>query len=627
MDLLIICDNYEELNFILRRYQIKVENGSFLVATKNAGFFVQMQNNKEYKAVFLESDRQLPEEEVWTIINKINSIISNCYLNKSCYLYESMYLMEGNGVPMQISNLILAVDSLVNVVNSNNIIQIYFLVKRKYALEYQVALLLKRQMKIKLFRIYKKERNQAQISLRKHFATNSYDFGLFILLKIANIQTFIRMWALRGKKFVSKKIINNDIGILFSVDAIKHVNWLIPFLQILQEKFSYNIICVNAQNSHKKFVEEGYIAGNVESYFKPIECIKDIYDYIKDSGKILRSLKKMDKVYYQKVDLTKKIISYLKLYLWDEVFQHILYENALKSFYKFNKFMLITASGDSNFMVNKISYFLTNKEKLPPIFFKDQSGIDVFEINIKEPYSNIFQIRFLPSKKEEQKLRDNGWEGKACFAAGTVYKKIDKIREKSQLENRIKILWAPSQVVIGQNSIKAFSLNNQMILSAAKSANYELFVKYHIRENDELIEEIATSFGQIGNIHLVDKREPIEPLLESVDLVLTNASTVLFDAIIQQKPVVSIANDQSYEKIKHHKEGIEIFTDINELILFLEKMTITLETFEKWSEIYVSCANKYYNSLFTTDVHTTEEVITNKLDEIIQNRKRGILNE
>jgi hypothetical protein len=274
--------------------------------------------------------------------------------------------------------------------------------------------------------------------------------------------------------------------------------------------------------------------------------------------------------------------------------------------YSFSKILLLHESG----MTEQIILQFAKKQKVPT--FVLQHGL-FFDTN-QMINDNHFQ-RTIPKKSDyflvwgdymKNYLLNNNIKFNKIKVIGSIF--FDGLFQKnfSSTNNSESILLASDPLAFNRIidlSINQKELYNKTIEEISKitsSLNKKLIIKTHPQKNQN--EEDITK--KIDPSIVVNHSGDIHPLIESSDLVIvTDMSTVIVEAMIMQKPVISI-------RMKDHYGKPEIFNYCTQIPL--ESLDSWLKLFYKDPEIKINLikkGNEFLNKHLKNHGNASSEVL------------------
>lgn len=268
------------------------------------------------------------------------------------------------------------------------------------------------------------------------------------------------------------------------------------------------------------------------------------------------------KVFYQnkKILLLLYNIATSKLIITDD-YSPILYPLKIR---KKTKFIQVWhASG----VFKKVGFIRPTANK-NSITHKNYTDVIVSSTNIVNDYSEAFGI-------DKSKIKPLGTiKTDLFFDKEKVNKMSSAFKEKYNLGNKIIILYAPTFRGNGRKSAYNNNILNMDNLIDMLGKDYIILFRNHPFVKDK---------KQFKNPRIIDisKEKYIDYILPSIDILITDYSSIIFDTILLHKPVVFYVPDiDEYEKnrgfyynFKDYNYG-KITVDLNELVKAIKERNI-----------------------------------------------------
>lgn len=591
----------------------------------SSDFGVKKFESSNVKFVPYDSDQSFFCEDTWHIIKTLNKEIEGLELCGPAYLYQESCLIEG-GFAQNIADVLYSIDIFKKIIIDKDISIIYC--DRNCELPDVWALQsIAASMKIKF--CYLSGGADRKTGLKRWiYHADLRGVREAVALK-ANINSLINIIKIsrENRENIKNEEKQYDIGIILVSNANKHINWLLNSLKNYDTKLCYCIFCMKADKARKELQKYGKEAKSVEAYYKTKFLLQSIPIYLKDVHLITRTIRKSEKRFFQDIDI-KKVVN--KLYLKklrEEKLSNVIYERIIMSFLQKNRVYLLTGDGDTNFISNQIFYNIIQKLKMNTLFYKDNTGLEIINVEGKifEPYSYITDFRFFTrGSKYLEALLAGGWKGKFFYLSdltyADAYNKYDMIEQN--INQKVHILWAPSYPVKGHYSMKNFILDNEFIIKECKNKDFELYIKYHPNQDDALVQDYIKENKDIRNIHFINKQESIEPYIEKSDIVITTPSTVIIDAALKKKLVICLVDFKSYQLVSHIEGGFIIRE--RETLQISEYVKIAMEKLEQNSkyENYLKKQKSFIRTFFEcdNDMNDINDIFQSIIVDIKENR-------
>lgn len=202
------------------------------------------------------------------------------------------------------------------------------------------------------------------------------------------------------------------------------------------------------------------------------------------------------------------------------------------------------------------------------ITHKNYTDVIVSSTNIVDDYSEAFGI-------DKNKIRPLGTiKTDLFFDKGIIDKMRSTIRKKYNLDNKVVILYAPTFRGNGRKSAYNNNILNLDNLIDILDKNYVILFRNHPFVKDKM---------HFNSSRIIDisKEKYIDYILPSIDILITDYSSIIFDTILLHKPVVFYVPDlKEYEKnrgfyydFKEYNYG-KITVTLNELVKAIKERNI-----------------------------------------------------
>ena len=205
--------------------------------------------------------------------------------------------------------------------------------------------------------------------------------------------------------------------------------------------------------------------------------------------------------------------------------------------------------------------------------------------------------------------------------------KIKNNKFDSKFSGSLKeILFATGGCTPGMYSISELSDTLKFLNKfALKNTNITIKVKPHPCENISLLNSLIDK-NKIPNLILLDKKINIINEINNSDLVLSKVSTVLFDSMIKQKPVISICSD--IDDYFFNIMNPIVFT-VNNHKKLIEKLNNLLDKaeYQKWKKSQLKSYKTYLERKISTNEHICNYYVAENVTKLIKSiDKKSIFN-
>lgn len=571
---LIVCDSIDEFNIIKQKWGKSIETG-FLIFTTNSQFYFLHKNM--YTMELFESKYITMVEETTEVLRYVNEFLRKI-VRKRNYLYEVGYHIEGGGIEQDMADVLNTTRVCMDFFTRYNFKRIYLCCNKKNALIVEVFRELAKwyQLKIKVCSV-----PATSIDECKHKIESSSGKGIKCLKYIwymgKGICIYLKLLLMVIVNFQNRfaSVQYWDVGKIQLSDAAKHFFWSIDFIKILNKSLTLNNICVHTDEMKERLKKEGMITTDFgKSYIHLLYFCVAVSGYYYN---VVRIWYKLKKVRFMKEGAD--ISGIVRHRVW----QHILLtvpkavelDCKAKGYFEKNKFKVIESWLGSNTVCTRIFYYQTRKENTAFYRIHNNGQAPFRRPLLYECEPEMIQIRFfteLERQGEYEWYRKMGWKGQAFLLEGTI---LPSAEEKQPNPNRVEnekccILWAPSYPLMGEYMAGAFVKCNEIIIEECAKLDIHLLVKYHWNQEEEMIKKIKEKYRNKANVDFIDRKQPIEEYIEKADIVITTLSTVIFDTIFANRPVVIIS--EGHMIALNEKLNLQGYSDVEEAVVFIKKL-------------------------------------------------------
>lgn len=542
---LLLCDNMEEL-FMLNKYLDENVGNEFVVGTTRGSFYLQYR--KEYPELIcelLEYNNGNKTEFITTQLKKINAAMGEDVWKK--YLFEIHYSIEGSGIPQEVANIVYHTETCVSFYEKYLFDDIYIFCNKNNYLLTEIFREIAKQRHVNIKIIYNRVLNISDIKDRIFISSSKMTRKLkyiFYYMKLLGkfSRLFGSVWSCR--KYRKQPVRYFELGRICFSDAIKHYNWGLGKINAYREKLDLNIICAGTEpETRERFLNAGFNAIQFEESYLDLRYIVDeIWLYFRWMKKVTKRIADMQMVFAQ-LDVSNVVYHRMRQHLLLTVSDAIIIDCRAEGFFNRNKYKIMEGGMGGNNIYTRVFYYHTRQEQT--LFFRESNydAAPLDPIYMEEVESNVINLRFLcgrSGRKTYEFYRKSGWRGEAVLLQSPIGKV--KAERKQKEEKNITVLWAPSYPVEGFLSYNEwYQQNEKMIEGLRKIEKINLLVKYHINQDEYSINNLKEKY-ESGRVVFIDKKEAIEKHIEEADIVITNPSTVIYDAMLMNRITIAIIN-------------------------------------------------------------------------------------
>lgn len=553
MKRLIVCSTLEEYE----RIPIEKNSNDMIIAGNRALY--EYFDKKGMDVRIFEDVEKKKTKIIWNIIEYINQYVKD-NLSDS-FLYEISYHIEG-GVSLSIANYI----SILNDINKlyclegfTQIIVIDNVENWKYN-EVLYVFAKEKEIEYLIFDDISFEKKEYLYTLRN--TKYAADYMVRRERELLVLQEAI----LNKYRSVNKQTTDEECKMAFLYAAYndkKHLSWFLarmnPFRTI-----SPTAICLYRCEDGNEIERMGFRVEYLQDYFDKESFRVEFNKYVEDRKKLLICLENKMEVIYEDVDITELVLKVLYRYFYQVAVEIACMNNCAKKYFRTKHYKIIYAWGNSNFWENRICYINTQKDNTKYMVMNSNTP---FYEKIYEPYGDIIPIRLFPSNEVENEIIFKEYKRKSYYTFDLYYaEKFYKSIYKNIQKKEERILLALSGAFPGIYSTSYYVDMCMKIISDLKIYGKDIILKNH-PETDPYVEKVLKNkYGDCNYVQLINKNEQIEEILKKSEIVITDVSTVIFDAITNNSIVIcAVFLEHEYEMIKHLQDGVLICKNLQEL--------------------------------------------------------------
>ncbi len=586
---LIICSNMIQLENLKNRcspqYLAATSKYSFYAVCKKAGVPV----------IYLEPEERSDFDAVVSIIDRIMGVIDDCDVQNR-YLYRVSYHVEG-GFPSIIDMLLQNIRLLKRVTRKYNINKMYLCDDKENWQVNEAAFILAQSahLQCQIADEYGRTEREVLFTLRRSSYNRNVRKSEFDPREHAKdrIQYLQQKSSIREYDRIEEK----EIGFLYAaVNNGKHFQWTLDELQMFADRFQVEVISFYRSEDNERFRGSHVSVVCLEDYFDRALFAENYEIYLRDSRCIADKLNESLEYVYDGIDLSaylkRKVINYIERVC----FQKLYIDTCSSVFFKTHKYKIIRAWGDTNFWQSNVIYANTRQHDTKLL---RKETLEIFRTKIYEPYSNEILLRMWCDKEAYNYWTLKNFSGRIYYLFDYNWTNFVKGISASKLflTEQVHILFAPSSPLIGYSTVKSFFETCMTVLGRLPSEQCIVTFKNHPNIEKEIQSEIETRYISSEYIQYIDKMSGIWSEIQSCDIVITTASTVMFDAVKAGKPVFCIASCQDYELIRHHEGAIKIYRDVNECCDYILELLGNRQKMELELQKLVHKQNEYLKAL------------------------------
>lgn len=558
-----------------------------IVATNKPGIFRKFANDS-VKIESLQGDEWVQTEETWKLVDQYNECMKHMQEDER-WIFESGYHIEGQGMPQAFSDMILLQHIFEHIFNQYAINKVKLCISDSNLTECLVALDMARNRKIKV-----KINYDGFTSYLKAMITPLSRVMMGMYMDVRRIKRFYDLFK-DAETIKESKIVTKDVGIYIGSNAIKHYNWALDLMQSIRNKIdNYTIITPDRGHTYQRCLDDGFEVVALSDYcFHEIrKSIISTYNRNKNKcEKNLLTKKWLISNEMLSVSVRRQIYINIDWRMTDKICKII---NCGSFLQKYN-LKFLRGHGDWDYTENMSFYHFSRNNSLK-IFRVD--GIWPMGVQENYLYGDIIGIRYLAKENPcVPLLKKYGYRGELVFLPreSFIEKKRPELKTEINilLDKEIKVLWAPSYILRGYGSLSNFYEKNESLFEGILNRKkIHLYVKYHPNQNENDINEYKR---QYPNLTFIDKTKSILDCISSVDIVITDYSTVVYEAASLGKVVCSIIRNENEKNcIYDIADYVRIYKSIEELFVDLDELLQNKSAMSKWINDSLAEQEKYF---------------------------------
>lgn len=559
-----------------------------IIIASNKPYLFESKKDLKVKIESLQGDEWVQTEETWKLVDQYNECMKHMQEDER-WIFESGYHIEGQGMPQAFSDMILLQHIFEHIFNQYEINKVKLCISDSNITECLVALDMARNRKINVKIYYDRF-----TSYMKSMITPLSRIMMGMYMNVRRMKRFYDLFKY-AKTLNNSKIITKDVGIYIGSNAIKHYNWTFDLMQSIRNRIdNYVIITPDRGHTYQRCLDDGFEVVALSDYcFHEIrKSIISIYNRNKKTCE--KDLLKKEWLISHEillVSVRRQIYINMNWRMTDKICQII---NCGSFLQKYN-LKFLRGHGDWDYIENMSFYHFSRHNNLK-IFRVD--GVLPMGAQENYLYGDIIGIRYLAKENPcVPLLKKYGYRGELFFLPreSFIKKRWTTLETERSvlLSEEIKVLWAPSYIFRGFGSLVDFyEKNNGLFEGVQNRKKIHLYVKYHPNQNENDINEYKI---QYPNFIFIDKTKSILDCISSVDIVITDYSTVVYEAASLGKVVCSIIrNENEKNGIYDIADYIHIYKSIEELFVDLDELLQNKSTMSKWINDSLAEQEKYY---------------------------------
>jgi len=463
-----------------------------------------------------------------------------------------------------------------------------------------------------------------------------YGRGLYYLFN------FLRVKFDKSYRFKHGEVSDKEVVFQLCSSAKKHVNNIVPVMRALKHK-GYKPVALcwsvterySKNNSSKQIRSEGLDAVELEKK-APFSCIFNAFYGVFSTWRAAKAryheFLSLPLLQYKSVPLAGSLWPSMRFFLLAELMPTYIFNTAIKNYLDNHNPVGIKIWSEG---VAPEGYLLLNKltENNKPLVFywkwvpfetpydPDHRHIDLF-LAAGDWHKKYYEKRGIPHIK-------------IATSSMTQFYNIFEFKNKNSRDQSFMILGIPANfskyilydpncILRGYLSVREQVSTLVYLLNfARKHPSVALLIKPHPAHHKGILDDMISQNTDLKNVFLLHKNIFIYDVLNVADVVITKFSTLGIEAMIFEKPVISILLDRE-EKWKAYGAAADYLYTLEEMSNLLEKIVQNGSSFKDWKNVHQEAQNEFLSIYINYDEHekgieTTAAIIDEHL------RKRSII--
>lgn len=569
---LLCCDSYEEWMKLKQNVM-----SDYLIAVNKYSFYKELKEQEE-RVVFLETNERNPYEAIWKILDQIHNIVDDGRtVDKFLRLFHLSYNVEG-GFPTKISQMLINLNLISNIVKDNDIQEIYFFDNVHNWIINECIYLYATSGRIKCHVMDPSTKEKkAGLKTLTDMEGKIIDFSDETLMR-KEAEKLKKISEKPKKKHVKETTgSKEEVGILYCPDFLykKHVDWVMRKVEAIG--YDTKVICYYDTEAVSEFRKRGLQADCMEEYFEKKDFF-DAYEILKlERTEILNRLARQLKVSYRDTDLSKWLLIKIRNHYYRELLNYLYMEICAGNYFKQHKFTFIHAWGDSEFWQTWVCYDNTRDNN--SILFKIECSSFITS-KLKLQFPKMIPVVFSPNIEQKYQTFVTEYPRKVFSICDPFWGKQGSGKQylSRRQKNRIGIF--PTGVMKGFTTYQFYYGTWMPLVDLLLNLGYKIVFKNHpaIRECWE--EDMEVKYNEHDSVTMFTANESIDKVLGCCDIVITDISSVAFDAALLQKPVFCIVDKPGFDMIRQHASGFSIYQSTKDLLKEVESVSKNNERYK-----------------------------------------------
>lgn len=407
----------------------------------------------------------------------------------------------------------------------------------------------------------------------------------------------------------------------------KHVENIVPLMREFERRAGYwpVALCWQARGGAREIRREGLQADELERWF-PLSRWPEVirrakWTWRRANGR-KRNLYRAPAISYRGVPLGPLLWPSMEYFFQEAIVRRLALKISAENYFKEHHPAAIKLWGQGILEYGAVCHTIVQQAGNPLTFHYNLG------IGVEWPYFQRRNKLYLAAGELEKGfLRRHGVPFEQIAVAGQgrydhlahFIKEHTPVNSRRQLnlplDKEIYVFYAPTGILRG-----AISFREQFIVAEALIRFFKnhtkavLIIKLHPSDNSGIIERLAKQYRS-SNIFLIDKHALPYHCINAADIVVTKFSTVGVEAMLLDKPLISIVLDKESRWQDIYGNVAERFYSIQAMLSFLELLMENPEERQWWEEGQKQLRKSFLTKRFKKEGQSAAKMMGDAIDK------------
>ncbi len=530
---------------------------------------------------------------------------------------------EGGMTTQRIQCLLLLIRSYLYLLDNYKIDNIIFLCSQGYAWEDDVFFHTARSRNVPVQEIYRFRLERLIVKIGALIKLVTYE--PYYILKTIMSKVLLLAKGMRANNHFDEVVFQ----VLSSED--KHVEIVASFMKGM-EAIGYHPVaqCWNARIGAVKIRQKGLRADELEKWVPVLDMLTTS---CRVSRTWMRALTRKNgfishpKLRYEEVHLGELLWCSVAHFVWAELGQRYRLRSALRNYFKQHLPVAIKLWGGITLAEGIITWRSLNRDRKPLLF-----NYWLAAVGIKEPYApqkDPTDLFLASSLSVKEALEQSGFASECIVVVGQGRHdhiprfKMEYNADKSRIllkipaHFRIYILFDSGFIIRGYLTTQEQIQCTCCLLDFVKeNPSVALMIKPHPSHCSGILEKIIEEYS-MPNVYLINRKMLPYHALNVADILIYKFSTLGYEAMLFEKPGISVILDGK-ENFKVYEDAAEYIFSTDELRDLLEKVVNDVAFKDQWTELRLKRQAGFLERNFPKSPKPKAELAADVLDNAIK---------